>query len=112
MMYAGRGWPALMDLETAGDYLGLATGSLISLLRRENVSPVDVGGRSRRWRRQDLDALVERLPACWPREMEEGGGKADQLDSALAAVERRALGRRAPARGRIAHEVPQSHSAA
>lgn len=112
MIYAGRGWPTLMDLETAGDYLGLSAGSLISLLRRENVSPVDVGGRVRRWRRQDLDELVERLPACWPREAEEGRGEGAQLDSALAAVERRALGRRSPARGRIAHEVRQSHPAA
>lgn len=112
MISAGRGWPALMTLETAGDYLGLSTGSLIGLLRRENVSPVDLGGRVRRWRRRDLDALVERLPACWPREAEEGGDETVQLDRALAAVERRAHGRRGADGGRITHEIRQSHPAA
>lgn len=112
MFHAARGWPMLMDLSTAGDYLGLSAGALIGLLRRENVSPVDLGGRVRRWRRQDLDALVERLPACWTKEAEEGDCEAAQLDRALAAVERRAHGRGAAAGRRIAHEVRQSHSAA
>jgi len=112
MIPAGRDWPALMDLQTAGDYLGLSAGALIGLLKRENVSPVALGGRARRWRRRDLDDLVERLPACWPREAEEGPAETVQLDRALAAVERRALGRSGVNGRRIAHEVRQSHPAA
>jgi hypothetical protein len=93
-----REWPALMDLDTAGAYLTLAPGSLINLLRRENIAPVEVGARLRRWRRQDLDALLERLPrlasprtfAAPPR------GPEDEIDRALACVDRRAARRRKP----------------
>ena len=52
-----RDWPALMDLTTAGDYLALAPNSLLELLRREHISPVDLGLKLRRWRRKDLDSL-------------------------------------------------------
>lgn len=85
-------WPALMDLRTASDYLNLGRGSLLGLLSREQVHPVDVGAKLRRWRKRDLDNLIERLPAY-------GSGRtaADPgvpgLDLALAAVERRALSR-------------------
>ena len=85
-------WPALMDLRTASDYLNLARGSLLGLLSREQVHPVDVGAKLRRWRRRDLDNLIERLPAY-------GAGRpaappaAPGTDVALAAVERRALRR-------------------
>ncbi|MFC3077852.1 hypothetical protein ACFODL_07100 [Phenylobacterium terrae] len=104
-----KDWPALMDLATAGDYLALSPGSLINLLRRENVSPVDVGSRHRRWRRRDLDALVERLPAAWD-QGEDGPDAA--VDTALAAVERRARERRRNPNTRRSGEVRQPHPAA
>ncbi|RAK52613.1 hypothetical protein [Phenylobacterium deserti] len=83
-------WPALMDLATAAAYLTLGPGTAASLLRRENVAPIVVAARLKRWRREDLDALVQRLAgqgiagegAC--QAMLEG------FDWALAAVERRA----------------------
>lgn len=85
-----------MDLQTAGEYLQLKPSTLASLLGRECVHAVDVGARLRRWRRRDLDTLIERLPAAGFRgspglsnDKEEKG-----TERAIAAVERRALRRR------------------
>jgi hypothetical protein len=106
-----RDWPALMDLATAGDYLALAPGSLINLLRRENVSPVEIGGRLRRWRRRDLDALIERLPLQWARAPDAPTEEQTDAENALRAVERRSQLRRKPVTGGRGHEVRQSHPA-
>lgn len=89
-----RDWPALMDLGTAGDYLAIAPGSLLALLRREHVSPVDLGIKLRRWRRRDLDDLVERLPMTWVQGLRADRDEPTQHDAALAAVERRTLAAR------------------
>lgn len=95
MTYAPRDWPALMDLQTASDYLALAPGSLAGFLSRQGVEPVALGARLRRWRRCDLDAVVDRLPLRsvvnpTPCQDDEIG-----VEWALAAVERRArAGRR------------------
>lgn len=100
-----------MDLGTAGAYLTLAPGSLISLLRRENIAPVDVGARLKRWRRQDLDALIERLPRSGPPSSERRTlDPEDEPDTALARVERRTALRRKPM-GRRSDEIRQSHPA-
>ena len=106
-----REWPALMDLGTAGAYLTLAPGSLLSLLRREHISPVKVGARLKRWRRQDLDALVERLPRS-PTSAPDGPPQdpEDEVDVALARVDRRASRSRKPVRPKP-DEVRQSHPA-
>jgi hypothetical protein len=103
-------WPALMDLDTAGAYLRLAPGRLVSLLRRENVAPVDLGLRLRRWRRADLDELIARLPSVGRLPDTDSCADAKQgVDWALAAVERRSVAsRRARRRPR---EVRQSHPA-
>lgn len=106
-----REWPALMDLGTAGAYLTLAPGSLIALLRRENIAPVDVGARLKRWRRQDLDALIERLPRSGPPAPERRTlDPEDDADTALARVERRTARRRKPM-GRRPDEIRQPHPA-
>lgn len=107
-----RDWPALMDLATAGDYLALAPSSLLSLLRRERVSPVDLGLKARRWRRRDLDDLVERLPLSWVLEARRDPDERHTSEAALAAVERRACAARRRKSQRSLHEVRSSHSAA
>lgn len=107
-----RDWPALMDLTTAGDYLALAPSSLLSLLKREHVSPVDLGLKARRWRRRDLDDLVERLPMSWVQEERGDREVRQQSEAALAAVERRARSvRRRQSQG-SSREVRQSYPAA
>jgi hypothetical protein len=104
-----RDWPVLMDLNTAGDYLALAPGSLMALLRREHVSPVDLGLRARRWRRRDLDDLVERLPLTWVQAARGDPDERTRSEAALAAVERRAEAARQRVSGRGPREVRQSH---
>lgn len=106
-----RDWPALMDLTTAGDYLALAPGSLLSLLRRERVAPVDLGVKLRRWRRSDLDELVERLPMTWVQDARRDPQERQVTEAALAAVERRARAARRRSSERSSHEVRQSHPA-
>ena len=107
-----RDWPALMDLSTAGDYLAIAPGSLLSLLRREHVSPVDLGLKLRRWRRRDLDDLVERLPMTWVQAARRDPDERTQIDAALAAVEQRARAARQRLTKGARREVRQSHPAA
>jgi len=111
MSYTARDWPALMDLQTAADYLALAPGSLVGLLRREGIFPVELGARLRRWRRSDLDIVVERLPHRWVERQTSCKDDDIGVDCALAAVERRIEARRRASGGR-AHEVRQSHSPA
>jgi excisionase family DNA binding protein len=73
-----------MDEATAAAYLQLSRRSLRRLLARERLGPLQLGLRLRRWRRTDLDALLERLPLL--------GSAGDQAaEAALAAVDRRAL---------------------
>lgn len=107
-----RDWPALMDLTTAGDYLALAPSSLLGLLRREHVSPVDLGLKLRRWRRKDLDDLVERLPLTWVQNARRDPDERARTDAALAAVERRARAAQQRVSRRGPHEVRPSHPAA
>lgn len=90
MERTARDWPTLMDLATAGDYLALAPGSLLSLLKRERVAPVALGVKLRRWRRRDLDDLVERLPMTWVQDARRDADEHQAVEAALAAVERRA----------------------
>jgi hypothetical protein len=107
-----RDWPALMDLTTAGDYLALAPGSLLGLLRREHVSPVDLGLKVRRWRRRDLDDLVERLPMTWVQDARGNRESRQQTEAALAAVEQRARMAQRRTSKRSPREVRPSHPAA
>lgn len=107
-----RDWPALMDLTTAGDYLALAPNSLLGLLRREHVSPVDLGLKLRRWRRKDLDDLVERLPLTWVRDARQDPDERTRTDAALAAVERRVRAAQQRTARRGPREVRQSHPTA
>ena len=107
-----RDWPALMDLATAGDYLALAPSSLLGLLRREHVSPVDLGLKLRRWRRKDLDQLVERLPLTWVQDARRDPDDRVRTDAALAAVERRSRAALKRSTTRGPREVRQSHPAA
>ena len=104
-----RDWPALMDLTTAGDYLAIAPGSLLSLLRREHVSPVDLGLKLRRWRRRDLDDLVERLPMTWVQNARGDPDSRRQAEAALAAVEQRARAAKHRTAKRSTREVRPSH---
>lgn len=54
-------WPALMPIETACAYLGLSPQSFRTVTKVKGVRPVDLGISVTRWRKADLDTLVDRL---------------------------------------------------
>lgn len=55
-------WPALMDEETAAAYLGVGAVSFRAIAGKAGARPVELGLRLLRWRKADLDRLVEGLP--------------------------------------------------
>lgn len=83
MTDAPHAWPILMNLRTIADFLQLSPTSVRRLLAREQVLPVRLGLRVRRWRRSDLEALAERLG------LGVHAPEAAAARDALAAVERR-----------------------
>ena len=92
-------WPALMDRATAAAYLKMSPRSAERLLLRNDVRPLPLGLRLRRWRKADIDLLL----AC--------GGRAppdpsvpefsQEVVGALEAVARRC--RKEPRTGRPPH---------
>jgi hypothetical protein len=97
-------WPALMDEKTAAAYLGLGAASARAWLRRAGVRPVELGLRARRWRRSDVDAALEGLPARDGTSVRDScATQRDGVDSALAAVARRIA---FPPRSRKTGQVP------
>jgi hypothetical protein len=51
-----------MSLETACAYLELGEKTFLALTRKHGVRPLYTDFRIRRWRRRDLDELVDSLP--------------------------------------------------
>jgi len=57
-------WPALMDLDLACDYTQLGEGQFKALSALYKIAPRDLGPiRGLRWRRVDLDQMIDSLPA-------------------------------------------------
>lgn len=84
-------WPTLMDEATAAAYLGMSGDTFRGFMARKGVRPVDLGGpRLTRWRRADLDRLVDSLPARGVPSPAEAAGTIDPAEAALAMVERQA----------------------
>jgi hypothetical protein len=55
-------WPALMDTALAAAYCSMSEASFRFVARRRDVKPVDTGLSLVRWRRKDLDGLIDSLP--------------------------------------------------
>lgn len=56
-------WPILMSTALAARYLSMDENSFVQVTRRAGVRPVDLGLAMVRWRRGELDRLVNDLPA-------------------------------------------------
>lgn len=82
-------WPALMDAQTAASYLSCSVDTMRGVTARAGVKPVDMGISRLRWRRKDLDALVDSLRPRGAPMASEGAPEPDPANDALAAVERR-----------------------
>jgi hypothetical protein len=95
-------WPALLTTELACAYTCLSEMSFRLLARKGSVEPVECGGLAvTRWRRTDLDRLIDSLPArgaeIQPQEASDGAPArvvADPAEEALRRAARRARGGR------------------
>lgn len=56
------GWPALMSSETAARYLSVDEQTLFRLADQFNNPAIEIEGLPVRWRKQDLDRLIKKLP--------------------------------------------------
>jgi hypothetical protein len=56
-------WPAMMKTDAACAYVSLSESSFQALAASNGVRPVDLGPlRGVRWKRADLDRLIDSLP--------------------------------------------------
>lgn len=88
-------WPALLTTELACAYTCLGEMSFRLLARKGDVQPVECGGLAvTRWRRADLDRLIDSLPArgaeMRPQEASGGASAAAVADPAAEALRRAA----------------------
>lgn len=94
-------WPALMTDEHAAAYLDMSEASFRIIAARHKVKPVETGLRMTRWRRTDLDRLIDSLPLRGEVDRPPGDRAAevadparlvlapDPVEAALARVQRR-----------------------
>lgn len=60
------GWPALMSSEMAARYLSVDEQTLLRLADKFKNPAIEIEGLSIRWRKQDLDRLIKKLPLVSP----------------------------------------------
>lgn len=87
-------WPALLTTELACAYTQLSERSFRLFAAKYGVSPTDCGGLAvTRWRRSDLDRLIDSLPAKGEQSPhDEPAGGRDPAELALEKAKRRARG--------------------
>ena len=65
MIGALPNWPAMMATDMACAYVSLGESSFQALAAANGVRPVDLGKlRGVRWKRSELDRLIDSLPAA------------------------------------------------
>ena len=79
-----------MAIETACAYLSLSPKSFRWVAARQGVRPVDLGMAVTRWRKADLDALLDNLAARGAELAPEALSALDPADLALERAARRA----------------------
>jgi hypothetical protein len=83
-------WPALMDEARAAAYCGeISVPTFRALTARYKVPAVDMGARLLRWRKADLDRLVDSLPARGVPSAPEAANAPDSFDDAMRRAARR-----------------------
>ena len=86
----------------ASRYLSVDEGIFSDIAVRWDVSPVEIGTETRRWRKTDLDKLIKRLPADTIWRGRQGKPRNLEIDKAviekLAAAVARRLENHKPAR--------------
>jgi hypothetical protein len=88
-------WPVLMTTEVACAYVSLGEQSFRFITRKRSVSPVDCEGLAvTRWRKADLDRLVESLPVRGAQVLIDGANDDNAAELALARIRHRAKGQK------------------
>ncbi len=86
-------WPALLTTDLACAYTSLSEVSFRHLARAAKVDPVECAGLSlTRWRRADLDRLIDSLPARGSEMTPDAAQPVDLAQAALARATKRARG--------------------
>lgn len=83
-------WPALLDVTMASAYCSMSEASFRFIARRRGVNPVDIGLHMTRWRRKDLDGLIDNLPARGANSAPVAGNDQDPAEAALERAKKRA----------------------
>lgn len=86
-------WPALLTTELACAYTTLSESSFRAFVKLNHVEPRECAGLAvTRWRRADLDALIDSLPARGAEMTPDAPPAADPANIALERARRRARG--------------------
>lgn len=86
-------WPALLTTDLACAYTSLGEVSFRHLARTHQVEPVECAGLAiTRWRRGDLDRLIDSLPARGSEMTPDSAPPVDLAQAALDRAARRARG--------------------
>lgn len=84
-------WPAMLTTELACAYTSLSEASFRAFAKLNRLEPRDCAGLAvTRWRKADLDALIDSLPARGAQMPADTPPAADPVDLALQRVKRRA----------------------
>ena len=75
-----EGWPALMTTEMAARYLSADEAHFLKLASTFELPCVQIDELSARWRKQDLDRVIKKLPSTPARHLSDSGKRIVQLD--------------------------------
>jgi hypothetical protein len=84
---SARPWPSLLRDKRAADYCDVSESTFLTLAALKGLKPVDIPLRVKRWRRSDLDALIDGLPLRGPDEPRAALLVDDSADEGLRRVQ-------------------------
>ena len=83
-------WPALMDEATGAAYCGeISAPTFRALTSKYKVQPIETGFRLLRWKKADLDAMIDRLPTRGVPSTPEEVRSVESLDEARSRARKR-----------------------
>lgn len=77
-----EGWPALMTTEMAARYMSIGEDPFLQFASTFDLPCVQIDGLSARWRKQDLDRVIKKLPTASARHLSDPERRIVRLDNA------------------------------
>lgn len=99
-----EGWPALMTTEMAARYISIGEEHFLQIASTFDLPCVQIDGQSARWRKQDLDRVIKKLPTASARHLPDPERRIVRLDPSQIEAIADAVAKR------IAHVGTQSES--